>query len=75
MKTTIDIPERLMSEAMLAAGAKTKRETVLRALEELNRRYKLQALAEQLGNSETFMSSDELTAIRARELSAPESGK
>ena len=35
MKTTLDIPEKLLAEAMKAAGAATKRETFLRALEGL----------------------------------------
>lgn len=37
MRTTIDIDERLMKQAMKAAGAATKRETVKKALELLVR--------------------------------------
>lgn len=33
MRTNIDIDDQLMAEAMKAMGTKTKRETVLRALE------------------------------------------
>lgn len=68
MKTTLDVPEALLSDAMRACGAKTKRAAVLTALEELVRRTKMQSLARELGNSETFMDSAELQAIRLREM-------
>ena len=37
MKTTIDIPEKALADAMRYTGAKTKREAVVKALEEFNR--------------------------------------
>lgn len=68
MKTTLDIPEKLLAEAMKAAGATTKRDAVMRALEEFNRRDRLRKLTERLGSSDTFMSPDELSELRGREL-------
>ena len=68
MKTTLDIPEKLLAEAMKAAGATTKRDAVMRALEEFNRRERLRKLTERLGSSDTFMSPDELSELRGREL-------
>ena len=65
MKTTLDIPEKLLAEAMKAAGATTKRDAVLRALEDFNRRARLRRLTERLGRSETFMSPEELEALRS----------
>ena len=65
MKTTFDIPERLLAEAMKAAGATTKRDAVLRALEDFNRRARLRKLTERLGRSETFMSPEELQTLRS----------
>ena len=53
---------------MRACGAKTKRAAVLTALEELIRRGRMQSLARGLGNSETFVNSVELQAIRLREM-------
>ena len=44
MKTTIDIPELELKEAMHIAGAKTKREAVLAALREYNARHRMAAL-------------------------------
>ena len=65
MKTTINIPENLLAEAMKAAGATTKRDAVLRALEDFNRRARLRKLTERLGRSETFMSPEELQTLRS----------
>lgn len=64
----MDVPEALLSDAMRACGAKTKRAAVLTALEELIRRGRMQSLARGLGNSETFVNSVELQAIRLREM-------
>jgi Arc/MetJ family transcription regulator len=68
MKTTLDIPEKLLAEAMRVGGARTKREAVLRALEDFNRRARLRKLADRLGNSETFMDFDELMKLREGDL-------
>ena len=68
MKTTIDIPERLLAEAMKAAGTTTKRDAVLRALEDFNRRARLRKLTERLGRSETFMTPEQLQALRSLDL-------
>ena len=65
MKTTIDIPERLLAAAMKAAGTTTKRDAVLRALEDFNRRARLRKLTERLGRSETFMTPEQLQALRS----------
>lgn len=68
MKTTLDIPESILEEAMRLSGAKTKRTVVVTALEEYTRRLKLKALASRLGNSDTFMSHGELMSLRTREI-------
>jgi Arc/MetJ family transcription regulator len=68
MKTTLDIPEKLLTEAMKATGATTKRDAVMRALEEFNRRGRLRKLTERLGRSDTFMSPEELRELRSRRL-------
>jgi Arc/MetJ family transcription regulator len=67
MKTTLDIPDELMKRSMRAIGAKTKRETVLRALEEMTRRAMLGELADRLGRSETYMTPGELDHLRMAE--------
>ena len=44
MKTTIDIPEHELEDAMRFLNAKSKREAVVTALRELNRRYRMARL-------------------------------
>lgn len=75
MKTTFDIPPKLLAEAMKAAGATTKREAVMRALEDFNRRNRLRKLTERLGRSETFMTPDELKDLREQTLSKTKKGR
>lgn len=67
MKTTLDLPEELLNDAMRLCGAKTKRATVVTALEQMRRRESAQELANRLGDSDTFMTADTLEAMRLRE--------
>jgi Arc/MetJ family transcription regulator len=64
MKTTVDIPENELQEAMRHTGARTKREAVVIAVVELNRRRRLQRLAEGFGSLPDFMSQAELRRMR-----------
>jgi len=65
MKTTIDIPDEELSEAMRHSGAKTKREAVVAAISEYNRRRRLEKIAARFGKSKTFMTQGELRRVRA----------
>ncbi len=63
MKTTIDIPEDALADAMRYAGAKTKREAVVKALEDFNRRRRVEIfLKEAAGSMPDFPSNDETEA-------------
>jgi Arc/MetJ family transcription regulator len=64
MKTTIDIPEKELQDAIEHTGARTKREAVVTALTEFNRRKRLERLAEKLGSFEEMISLEELIASR-----------
>ena len=65
MKTTIDIPEKLLAETIKHTGAKTKRDAVVTAVIEFNRRRRLGALAEQLhGSCPDFMKQADLRRMR-----------
>ena len=65
MKTTIDIPEKALREALRHTGAKTKRDAIVTAVEEFNRRRRLKELAERLhGSCPGFMSQEELRRMR-----------
>ena len=65
MKTTIDIPESVLEEAMRHAKATTKREAVLRALEEYNRLHRVARLADHIGTVDGLMTREELDRFRA----------
>jgi hypothetical protein len=64
MKTTLDIPENELEEAIRHTGARTKREAVVIALSEFNRRRRLQKLAEKFGTLNEFMTQDDLRRMR-----------
>jgi vacuolar-type H+-ATPase subunit I/STV1 len=62
MKTTIDIPEDLLADAMRFTGAKTKREAVVKAMEDFNRARKVEALLKLAGSIPNFPTNDEIEA-------------
>jgi Arc/MetJ family transcription regulator len=64
MKTTLDIPESELQEAIRHTGAKTKRDAVVIALSEFNRRRRLQRLVEKFGTLDEFMTQEELRQMR-----------
>lgn len=64
MKTTIEIPEKELEEAIRWSGARTKREAVLTAVVDFNRRKRLEELAGQLGSFGDVLSLEELTRLR-----------
>ena len=64
MKTTLDIPDAVLAETLRYTGAKTKRDAVVRALEDFNRRQHMASLSKHLGTFENFMTSGELREDR-----------
>lgn len=52
MKTTIDIPENALRDAMRLSGAKTKRQAVITALTEFNRKHRMARLVRFSGACE-----------------------
>ena len=67
MKTTIDIPDDELAEIMRLTGAKTKKEAVVTAIREFNRRRKLDEVLGQLGTFSDVMSQQELREMRQDE--------
>jgi hypothetical protein len=63
VKTTVDIPDKTLREAMKFARAKTKREAILAALDEFNRKRRMAALIKHSGTFTTLMSNDEIEAM------------
>ncbi|WP_221029493.1 type II toxin-antitoxin system VapB family antitoxin [Actomonas aquatica] len=64
MKTTFDIPEDTFAELMQRTKAQTKREAVLMAIEDYNRRQRLAAAADLAGTFDAFMDQDDLKRVR-----------
>ena len=62
MKTTIDIPDQALADAMRFTGAKTKKEAVVKAIEDFNRRGKVEALLAMAGSCPDFPTNDEIEA-------------
>ena len=67
IKTTIDIPADALAEAMRFTGASTKREAVLQALADFNRRKRVEALAATFG-AWNIVTNDEVEAGDAEEM-------
>ena len=67
MKTTIDIPDKALREVMRHSGAATKREAVVTAIDEYNRRRRLEQLLKDFGTMKNFMTQDELARSRRDE--------
>lgn len=67
VKTTIDIPENELRDAMRFTRATTKREAVVKVLEEFNRRRRMAELVKYSGTfSDRFPANHEIEAIDAR---------
>jgi Arc/MetJ family transcription regulator len=64
MKTTIDIPENELREAIKYTGAKTKKEAVVYAIRDFNKRHRLAEIADILGTFDDFMTQDDLKKMR-----------
>jgi Arc/MetJ family transcription regulator len=65
MKTTIDLPEEELAEAMKHANTTIKTEAVARAVSEFNRRARLAKLAEKLGTFRDLITPEELQKMRS----------
>ncbi|MBI5186634.1 MAG: type II toxin-antitoxin system VapB family antitoxin [Nitrospinae bacterium] len=67
MKTTIDIPENELKEAIKHTGAKTKRDAVVYALIDFNKRRRMAKLTRILGTFQDFMDQNDLKIMREDE--------
>jgi len=64
MKTTVDLPEDELAEAMKHAKTRTKTEAVALAVAEFNRRHRMAALTRHFGTFKDFMTQAELKRMR-----------
>ncbi len=64
VKTTVDIPEKELKDAMRFTRAKTKREAVVKILEDFNRRQRMAELVKYSGTfSDGFPTNDQIEAV------------
>jgi Arc/MetJ family transcription regulator len=64
MKTTVDLPEDELAEAMKHAKVKTKTEAVALAVADFNRRHRMAALTRHFGTFKDFMTQSDLKRMR-----------
>lgn len=66
MKTTINIPDKELSDAMRFTRAKTKREAVVTAITDFNRRKRMEELVKHAGTCNKLITVDTLQEQRRR---------
>ena len=71
MRTTIDIPEQELKDAIRFTDARTKREAVVRAISDFNRRMRMAELVRHAGTCEELMTVEELRRARHRSSDEP----
>jgi hypothetical protein len=64
MKTTVDIPDAELEAVMRFTQAATKREAIVTAIADYNRRRRMAALIQHAGQAEGLVTADELQAQR-----------
>jgi myo-inositol catabolism protein IolC len=64
MKTTIDIPDRELEDAVRFTNAKTKRETIVSAVADFNHRMRMAELTKYAGACTNLITPQELQAAR-----------
>lgn len=67
MKTTIDIPKKDLDEAIRFTKASTKKDAVVTAIKEFNRRKRIERISARAGTFENFMTLEELMELREME--------
>jgi hypothetical protein len=66
MKTTVDIPDEELEDAMRFTHARTKREAIVTAIVDFNRRRRMAELVKRAGTCAQLMTAEELQRIRRR---------
>ena len=71
MRTTIDIPQEELEDAIRFTNARSKREAVVKAIADFNRRMRMAELVRHAGTCEELMTVEELRAARRRGPAGP----
>ena len=67
MKTSLDIPENELREVMKFTKAKTKREAVVTAISDYNRRKRAEELVKCFGTFDSLMTNEEIEELEKSE--------
>lgn len=66
MKTSVDIPESDLADAMRFTRAKTKREAIVAAIQDFNRRKRMAELVKYAGTCDALISVEQLQSQRRK---------
>ena len=66
MKTTLDIPDRELEDAIRFTRATTKREAIVSAVMDFNRRMRMAELTRYAGTCDNLITPEEVQAARRR---------
>jgi hypothetical protein len=66
MKTTVDIPDSELEDAMRFTRARTKREAIVTAIVDFNERRRMAEIAKRAGSCAEMMTAEELRRQRRR---------
>jgi hypothetical protein len=66
VKTTVDIPESELEDAMRFTRARTKREAIVTAIVDFNERRRMAELAKRAGSCPELVTAEELRRQRRR---------
>ncbi|MBT3271981.1 MAG: type II toxin-antitoxin system VapB family antitoxin [Spirochaetales bacterium] len=64
MKTTVDIPDNILQDLIENTAARTKKEAIITAIEDYNRRKKIAQLSNVIGTFEQFITPDDIDRSR-----------
>jgi ERCC4-type nuclease len=67
MKTSLDIPVNELRDVMKFTKAKTKREAVVTAISDYNRRKRAEELLKHFGTFDSLMTNEEIEDLENRE--------
>ncbi len=67
MKTTVDIPDGELEDVIRYTNARTKREAIVSAIVDFNRRRRMAELAKYAGTCADLITPQELQAARRRD--------
>jgi hypothetical protein len=67
MKTSLDIPDEALRDVIKFTKAKTKRDAVVTAVMDYNRRKRAEKLVKHFGTFDSLMTNEEIEALEERE--------